>query len=38
MDAITGLLADGTTLWTAISVLAITVIGFVIGRRFVKKV
>jgi len=38
MAAITTLLASATTLWTAVAVLAVTVIGFVIGRRFVKKV
>lgn len=38
MDAITDLLADATTLWTAVSVLSVIVVGFLIGRRFVKKV
>jgi len=38
MSDITDLLDDATTLWTAVAVLAVTVIGFVIGRRFVKKV
>jgi len=38
MADITDLLADATTLWTAVATLAIIVVGFVIGRRFLKKV
>ncbi len=37
MDAITDLLTDATTLWTAVSVLAVVVIGFVIGRKLIFK-
>lgn len=37
MDAITDLLTDATTLWTAISVLAVVVIGFVAGRKLFAK-
>jgi len=35
---VTALLTDGTTLWIAVATLAVLVTGFVIGRRFVKKV
>jgi len=38
MDAITDLLTDATTLWTAIMVLGGTIIAFVVGRRLFRKV
>lgn len=38
MDAITGLLTDATTLWTAIAGLAVIVIGFTMGRKLIRKV
>jgi len=38
MSDITELLTDATTLWTAVVVLAVAVTGFLIGRRFVKKI
>jgi len=37
MSDITDLLADATTLWTAIAVLAVTVLGFVAGRKLFRK-
>lgn len=37
MEAITELLTDATTLWTAISVLSVVVIGFVLGRKLLRK-
>ena len=38
MADITALLTDAETLWTAVAGLAVVVIGFLIGRKFVKKV
>jgi len=37
MEDITGLLASATTLWTAITVLGVLVIGFVAGRKLFRK-
>lgn len=37
MDAITDLVADATTLWGVVAVLAVTVIGFVAGRKLFRK-
>jgi len=38
MADITDLLADGTTLFNAIVVLAVVVTGFFIGRKWIKKI
>lgn len=38
MDSITGLLTSASTLWTAVAALAVIVIGFMIGRKLIKKV
>lgn len=38
MADITALLTSAETLWTAVAALAIVVTGFLIGRKFVKKV
>jgi len=38
MAEITDLLADGTTLFTAITVLAVIVTGFFLGRKWIKRI
>jgi len=38
MEAITDLLTDASTLWTAGSILAVTILGFIIGRKLIRKV
>lgn len=38
MTEITALLTSADTLWDAVMVLSVVVIGFLIGRKFVKKV
>jgi len=37
MSEITDLLADGTTLFTAITTLAVVITGFLVGRRWFRK-
>jgi len=38
MDDITGLVTDATTLWGVVAVLAVTVLGFVAGRKLFRKI
>jgi len=38
IDDITALLGDGTDLFIAISVLAVLVTGFFLGRKWIKKI
>lgn len=38
MAAIEALVDSADTLWTAVAALAVLVVGFVIGRRLVRKV
>lgn len=38
MAAITALVTSAGTVWTAVSALAVLVVGFVIGRRLIRKV
>jgi len=38
MDDIAALLTEATTLWAAVAVLSVTVVGFLIGRKLIKKV
>jgi len=38
MSEITDMLADATTLFGAVVVLAVTITGFFLGRKWIKKV
>jgi len=38
MPDIEALVTDAETLWTAVAALAVLVIGFVIGRKLIRKV